>query len=247
MAITVHKLLQAVPDDIPVVSRERSICPVFIGIDRCPCGYVFLDNWVKRSSVCIGYDLRPNFARSAHHPEYGRFIDATRPSDDLTLFLGVHGSSFLADVRFVKLDGAEKQAGVFLSGLPKPVVHEPGCFLANAYVLGQLVRGNSLAAVEQEVDGDKPFPERKLAVAEDCAVLDGEVLLALGAAIPLAVRELVDFIVAAMHAELAITKTNGGKMIATRFLVTEIIRELGKRLKFKHIFHSTTIKPLNGE
>jgi len=144
---------------------------------------------------------------------------------------------------FVRLNAPEKLPLVLLVSLADAMCHEPRRLLSHANMLGQLHGRNALAGGRKQINGDEPFPQREFAFAEHRAGLDGEILFALGAAIPLAVLERVNFLMAAMRAILAVAKANFGVVLDARCLVTEKIRELGQCLELKCRIHSGSKLP----
>ena len=105
-------------------------------------------------------------------------------------------------------------------------------------MLGQLNRGNALAGIGKQVNRNEPFPNRQFAFAEHGARFDGEVLLAIRAAIPLAIFECINLGMPAMGAVFAIAETDVCVMSQAGRLITEMVCEVRQRLKVKFSVHS---------
>lgn len=118
------------------------------------------------------------------------------------------------------------------------MTHKPRRRLRYADLLCDLNRRHSLAVRGQQIDCDKPFFERQLAFAENTFRLDGEILFAGRATIPLAVGKQVNPIVTAMRAILAVTKTHLGKFRDAGFFIVEILQEIRERFEFGKIVHA---------
>jgi hypothetical protein len=131
-----------------------------------------------------------------------------------------------SDIGFINFHLPEKLASVLLHGLPDSVVHEPRRFLSHPYLLGKLDGRYALLARRQEIDSDEPFLKGNLALSEDGPGLDGEILVALGAAEPLALGEAIDAHVAAMRAILSVPEADGFKMLLASFLCPRAIESV---------------------
>jgi hypothetical protein len=134
-------------------------------------------------------------------------------------------------VRPVSFDYPEKLTRVLFHGGAQAVIHEPRRLLGDADMLGQLDAGNALAGGGNQVNGDEPLAERHFAGPEYRTGLDGEVLFAFGATIPLAVGERVNFLVAAVWAVFAVAKANPREIISAGLLVVKVYHELRQRFK----------------
>ena len=115
--------------------------------------------------------------------------------------------------------------------------HKPSGLLGNAKVLGQLNGRNALAGIGKQIDRHKPLAEGQLALAKDGIGADGEVLLAPGATVTLAIGKEVNLAVAAMGAVFAISKTGCREVLDASFLVTEEIGELREGFELELIAH----------
>jgi len=149
----------------------------------------------------------------------------------------VHVLGKPSDEGLIGLDSAKKLSPVLLHGFADAVIHEPRCLLRDPDVLGELHRGNALAGVGQQVNRHVPFAQGQLAVTENRLCTDGEVLLALGAVIPLAIGAPVNLVMVAMRAILAVAEPRGGEVLNAGFLIPEIIREVGQCLELEYRFH----------
>lgn len=133
-----------------------------------------------------------------------------------------------ACVGLVHLYIPKQLAPILLHGLTDPVVHEPSGLLGYAYLLRKLYGANAFLACCEEVNGDEPFSKRELGLPKKGSGLDGEILLAGGAAIPLSVLEAVNLLVATVWAEIAIQEPNGLEIGSALLLSRESVYECSK-------------------
>lgn len=97
-------------------------------------------------------------------------------------------------------------------------------------------RRDSLAACGKEVNREKPFLERQLALAEDRPRFNREILLATRAPIPPTAFELINGLMPAMRAIGAVAKPNRRKMPLAYLLVLEMVDELPRRNRRGFLF-----------
>jgi hypothetical protein len=139
----------------------------------------------------------------------------------------VHVLGQPADESFISLNLSEKLAFVLFHRGAQAVIHEPSGFLSHANMFRQLNGRNALAGIGEQVNGDKPFLERQFGFAENSPGYDSKILLALGAAIPLAIRKLMNVGMTAMGAILAVAEPDRSKMVPAGLLVFEVFNEFG--------------------
>ena len=132
---------------------------------------------------------------------------------------------FSADVGFVCFDGSEELDASLFHGLADTMVHEPRSLLGHANLLGKLDGGDSLPAGRQQIYSNEPLSQRNFALPEHYPGLDREVLLAPGAAIPLAIINSVDCRVPTMRAVVAFAKANLFKKFPARLFVFVLRQE----------------------
>lgn len=127
-----------------------------------------------------------------------------RAEDDGFVGKGSGSLSLATDIRFVDLNDAGKRA---VAGLLETVAdaleHEPGAFLGDTEILGELDGRDALLEGGVEEDGVKPLLERDVRPLEDGADGDGELFAAVTALEQLAAGILVGFHGAAVRTNAA--------------------------------------------
>ena len=237
VAIADNVLLRLMLDAVVNESNamQATVADIFIRIDERTLLNIFHDVRHKRLAVHLACNLDLDFTATLQDANQRSLVIV--PLRCLAFGLA-HVRDFPADPSFVRFNPSEKLPLVLLVSLTDAMRHEPCRLLRHANVLGELHGRNPLAGGRKQIDGNEPFAERQFALAEHRAGLDGEILLAGRATIPLAILERVDFLVAAMRTILTIAKANLGVVLDARCFITEKIREFCQRFELKCRFHS---------
>ena len=139
-----------------------------------------------------------------------------------------------ADVGFVGLDDAAQESAttavvviVLARGFADALQHEPGRFLRDANLLGQLQGANPFARGNNEVNGIKPLIQGDMRTFEDRSSANREGLAALSTTVvpanPVPALLIHLAMRAAVRAFDSICPTSGLNVLASRFFVWELL------------------------
>jgi len=154
--------------------------------------------------------------------EYWRFRECISTLRSFRALVPVLILLLAADIGFVYLDSSEKLLVALLQCLTDTMIHIPSSLLCYSDMRGKLDRANAFLARREEIDGDKPFLESAFGFTENRIGDDLKILLALGAAKTLSVREAVYLSMIAVRAILALCKADFLKVGSACRLVFEV-------------------------
>lgn len=110
--------------------------------------------------------------------------------------------------------------------------------MSNAEIAGKRGTGDALGVVADQPDRPKPYFKRQFRILEDRPDQNREGIAALGALV--AVRfQRVDLIVAAVGAKLAVSPSNGFKVVQGHLIVTEFVIKFCE--SFELLKHGVTV------
>lgn len=115
------------------------------------------------------------------HPENSSLADCSAPSMELLVFVLI--TLLAADVGLINFHDPSQLLEFRAARLPKSTKDEPSGLLRNAYLFGELHRRDALTRGHNEVHRIDPLMQRNVRALEDRAGANGEILLALVAAV----------------------------------------------------------------
>ncbi len=167
-----------------------------IGIDRAPCFHVSANVRLQRVLFAIANDSGANFAAAFEDSHDSGFILGASLSNPALVFVGVHEASGTANESFVYFNfairTAEFQKRAVLHGKANPMEHKPSGLLSDAQSAANLVRANTVLAVRNHPNCDKPLVEGNRRIFHDGSDLDRELPMgmhALALPLPLIIQE----------------------------------------------------------
>src|SRR6266478_3279628 len=151
-----------------------------IGVNRAACFHMSSDIGLQRVLFAIRNNHCADFAATLQHAEYGSLVFSASLSNPATMFFAVHISRSAADESFVYLNFAPVAAHLenrtVLHRKTDAVKHEPCRLLSDAKSAANLIGTDTVFAVGNHPNSDKPFVERKRRILKDSSDLDGELL-----------------------------------------------------------------------
>lgn len=152
------------------------IACVFIGVNLRPWLNVGVDHFVNGRPVRVVNRHGDGMAATFPDAQDGRLSDRSAPLPELLVFVLI---GFLAaDVRLINFHDAAQHFEFVPAGHPEPLQQEPGAFLSDTDLFGQLQRGNAFAGRDEQVHGIEPLVERNVGPLEDGSGSYRKVLLA---------------------------------------------------------------------
>jgi len=131
------------------------------------CG-MFVYEPMKRFSITAANFLKSNFAVTLHSTGSDNFI----PFVAMPYIL-----PFATYPRLINLDYLTKRLGVIYShGISNPMAQIPSRFVGNGDSTAYLVGRHALLGLNHQVHSSEPLPQRKMAVMEDSARSNGELI-----------------------------------------------------------------------
>ena len=122
----------------------------------------------------------PNFSATFQNAHDSGFILGASLSNPATMFVGVHESGSATNESFVYFDfatvTADFQERTVLHRKPDAMEHEPSRLLSDTERAANLVRANTVLAIRNHPNGDKPLVEWERGILEDSSHFAGELL-----------------------------------------------------------------------
>src|SRR5208282_2579325 len=217
----------------------------------------FANGRVRDNLVAISSYFGAYFSATFQHPVDNRFRPVILADFHFDPSRLVHVAGFTADESFINFDLSTGTADlcteeIVLHSQPNPLQHEPGRFLANLQIAGDLVGTDAVFAVRQHPSRGEPFVQWDRAIFVNRPDLNGELTLGVMAATlpstPLRV-EFADFLGAATGTnDLAVWPSPYRYVINTVVWIREIYNRLleARWLGFHVRFHDENIAKITG-
>jgi hypothetical protein len=149
-----------------------------IGVDRAARFDVSADVGLQRVLFPVSDYSGANFTTTFQNAHDSGFIFGASLSNPALVFVGVHESGCTADESFVHFNvltiAAELHKRAGLHRKPDSMKHEPCGLLGDTESAGHFVGTDSIFAVRNHPDSDKPFVEWQSGIFHDGSDLDGE-------------------------------------------------------------------------
>jgi len=161
-----------------------------IGVDRASRFDMSVNLSLQSMLFAIANDRAANFSTTFKNAHYSGFVFCASLSNSALALIGVHESSGTADESFVYFDlaavPAKFQNRTILHCKPDTMEHKPSGLLSDAKSAANFVRTDSVFAVRNHPNGDKPLVERQRGILHDGSNLDRELPMGMDAlALPL--------------------------------------------------------------
>lgn len=204
---------------------QPGVSAVLVGMQRRSRFDAGLDFCLERPNIRSRHYLYRCATAALPHAENRCFADRAAPSVKLLALVLVR--LFAADVRLVNFDDAAQLVELVAACLAEPPEDEPSRLLGNADLLGELHRGDALACRNDEIHRIDPLMQRNMRPFEDRAGANGEILLAMIAAIVAALADSDPI----AHAANGTKRTFGPKPAFEVHPCTLLVREHLEKLK----------------
>ena len=162
-------------------SAKAAVNASLIGVQRSASGDVLVNFGVQGRHVGVIYSHRLHAALALTHRDNGGLTDRAATGFKLLGLVLVLLDS--ADVGFVNLDDALELFEIAAAGFPQAMQNKPRRLLRDADLLRQLQAGYALAGRHKQIHRVNPLVQRNVAALENRAGADGEIFLALVAAV----------------------------------------------------------------
>ncbi len=174
----IYVLLSVVNYFVSVIRRESLVGHERIGIDRAASSDVLSDFALQRLLAAGRNHRSADLSAALQDSEDWSLVFASGCSNAAMVFIAVHVPSRATDERLIRFDfapaPAEFQKRVGLHGETNPVQHEPRGFLSDAQGAPDFVGADSVLAIGNHPNGDKPLVERKRRILKDSPDFDRE-------------------------------------------------------------------------
>jgi hypothetical protein len=162
-----------------------------IGVDRAACFDVSANVGLQRVLFPIANDRRANFATALQDSHDSSFVFGASLSNPALAFIGVHEASGTANESFVYFHfatvSAKFEERTDLHCQSDAMQHEPCGLLSDAKSAANLVGANTVLAIGDHPNSNKPLVQANRRILKDCPDLDRKLPFGMDAlALPLA-------------------------------------------------------------
>ena len=181
--VPAHIFTRAMVDSLAV--KEQPVQSVvgggFVGVERRAGFDVGMDGAVQCRCINVRDMHSDGAPATLTHSEDGGLSHSATPF--IQPFAGVFIPLLATDVGFVNLNDTAQGFDLLAASLAQPLQDEPRGLLRDTYLLGELQAADALARRDEQIHGIQPLVQRDVRPLEDRASSDGEILLALVAAV----------------------------------------------------------------
>jgi|ERR1700687_1132377 len=189
--LSVNVALRMVDNFVPEIFLEPHVGHERVRVDRAACLHVSVDVGLQRVFFAIRNDHSADFAATFQNAEDRSLVFSASLSNPATMFLAVHVSRSPADESFIYFNfatvAADFENRAVLHCKPNTVKHEPRRLLGDAKSAANFIRTDSVLAIRNHPNSDKPLVERERRILKDSPDLGRELPLGMDTlALPLA-------------------------------------------------------------
>ena len=176
--LSINIAFRVVDNIVPIIFLQPHVRHERIGVDRTTCFDMGSDVSLQRVLFAVRHDHCADFAATLQNAEHRSLILGASLSNPSTVFLIVHVPRSAADESLIYLNfaiaAADFENGAVLHCETNAVKHEPCRLLSDAESAANLVGTDSVLAVGNHPNSDKPLVERDCGILKDSSHFAGE-------------------------------------------------------------------------